>query len=244
MASITGLSIPKLLPLQHKCSQQFVRHVGGIKSHRKPRYLPRAPSKMFKLVPKSTIPDEEINQILQLKYAHHDKMAALTQYLWEDYLLNSDTGEAAKLKAQQEEEEHRRLLALNDETNRQVAVRREARVAADAAASEVRIREEVRNHEEEEARRLELARNLVTSEIQDMRGVIKDGEALAKAVMEALDNPVDYEYSIDLEGNIYPGRYTKATKVPIEERKPIPTPLREGHHILGIDNTERQQSNS
>merc|ERR1719495_19071 len=126
-------------------------------------------------------------------------MAALTQYLWEDYLLNSDTGEAAKLKAQQEEEEERRL---------------------------------------------ELARNLVTSEIQDMRGVIKDGEALAKAVMEALDNPVDYEYSIDLEGNIYPGRYTKATKVPIEERKPIPTPLREGHHILGIENTERQQSNS
>ena len=97
---------------------QFVRAKGGIKPHGKPRWIPRAPSKVFNVVPKSHIPDAEINQILRLKYAHADKMAAVTQLLWEDYLLNSDVGEAAKLSAQREEEEHRRLLALNHETNR------------------------------------------------------------------------------------------------------------------------------
>ena len=79
-------------------------------------------------------------------------------------------------------------------------------MAAEAAAKEVEIREELRAHREEEDRRLELARNLVASEMEDMKDVIKDEEALAKAIAEAIDNPVDYEYSIDVEGNIYPGR--------------------------------------
>ena len=47
-------------------------------------------------------------------------MSALTQFLWEDYLINSDVGEAAKAKAQIEEAEHQKLLKLNEETNKQV----------------------------------------------------------------------------------------------------------------------------
>jgi len=109
-----------ILPSQKWSMQlQIVRHKGGIKPHRKLRHLPRAPSKMFKLAPINHIPDQEINQILRLKYAHHEKMSALTQFLWEDYLINSDVGEAAKAKAQIEEAEHQKLLKLNEETNKQ-----------------------------------------------------------------------------------------------------------------------------
>ena len=41
-------------------------------------------------------------------------MAAYTQYLWEDYLRNSDVGQAAILEAEKEEVEHKKLLAEND----------------------------------------------------------------------------------------------------------------------------------
>ena len=41
-------------------------------------------------------------------------MAALTQYLWEDYLRNSDVGQAAILEAEREEAEHKQLLEAND----------------------------------------------------------------------------------------------------------------------------------
>lgn len=41
-------------------------------------------------------------------------MAALTQYLWEDYLRNSDVGQAAILEAEREEAEHKKLLEAND----------------------------------------------------------------------------------------------------------------------------------
>ena len=40
-----------------------------------------------------------------LKYRHQDQVSALTQYLWEDYLRNSDVGEAAKIQAAREEKE-------------------------------------------------------------------------------------------------------------------------------------------
>lgn len=244
MASFIGRAPNNLLPVVQQQCLQFVRHKGGIKPHRKPRWIPRAPSKEFTLKPKSHIPDSEINQILRLKYAHADKVAAVTQFLWEDYLVNSDVGEAAKLTAQKEEEEHQRLLALNQERNREVSLKREARLAAEAAEKEVQVREELRAHEEEEARRIQLAESFIASEMEDLKGVITDEESLVKAVQAALDNPVDYEYSIDLEGHIYPGRYTKATKVPPAERKAIPTPMREGQHILGINENERQQSNN
>merc|ERR1719219_564204 len=137
---------------------------------------------MFKLAPINHIPDQEINQILRLKYAHHEKMSALTQFLWEDYLINSDVGEAAKAKAQIEEAEHQTLLKLNEETNKQVALRREARVAQEAKEKEVQIAEELRVHEEMEKRRLELADQLVRDEIEDLKNVIKDEESLLKAV--------------------------------------------------------------
>ena len=116
-------------------------------------------------------------------------------------------------------------------------------MAAEAAEKEVQIQEELRNHQDQELRRIHMAETFVASEIEDLKDVITDEESLVKAVMAALDNPVDYEYSIDLEGHIYPGRYTKATKVPPEERKVIPTPMREGQLILGIDESQRQQSN-
>jgi hypothetical protein len=45
-------------------------------------------------------------------------MAAYTQYLWEDYLRNSDVGQAAILEAEQEEVEHKKLLAENDRVPR------------------------------------------------------------------------------------------------------------------------------
>jgi len=199
---------------------------------------------MFKLPPKNHIPDTEINQILKLKFAHHEKVSAITQYLWEDYLKNSDVGEAAKIEAKREEEELFRLLAENEETNRQVAKRREDRLAQEAEEAKVRIAGELQQHADEERRRLELADKLVREETEDLKNVIKNDQALEEAIWKALDNPIDYEYSIDLEGHIYPGRLTKATKVPADERQKIATPVREGARILGIVDNEKEVESS
>lgn len=57
--------------------------------HRKPRWFPVAPSKMFRLPPQDHIPQSEVDMLLELHYKYRERMAALTQYLWEDYLRNS-----------------------------------------------------------------------------------------------------------------------------------------------------------
>jgi len=198
---------------------------------------------MFKLAAVNHISDSEINQILSLKFAHHDKVSAITQYLWEDYLKYSDVGEAGKLEAQREEEEHRRLLEENDELNQKVALQREERLVQEAKQTEERIARELEEHAERERKRLALAEKMIRAETKDLANVIACPEDLEKAILVAMDNPVEYEFSIDLEGHIYPGRNTKATKVPKEDRQKIASPMREGELILGIDKEQYTSSN-
>ena len=68
---------------------QIVRHRGGVMPHQKPRWFPVAPSKKFRLPPQDHIPQSEVDMLLELHYKYRERMAALTQYLWEDYLRNS-----------------------------------------------------------------------------------------------------------------------------------------------------------
>ena len=68
---------------------QIVRHQGGVMPHQKPRWFPVAPSKKFWLPPQDHIPQSEVDMLLELHYKYQERMAALTQYFWEDYLRNS-----------------------------------------------------------------------------------------------------------------------------------------------------------
>ena len=68
---------------------QIVRHRGGVMPHQKPRWFPVAPSKKFRLPPQDHIPQSEVDMLLELHYKYQERMAALTQYFWEDYLRNS-----------------------------------------------------------------------------------------------------------------------------------------------------------
>lgn len=72
---------------------------------------------MFKEPPKSLRPPEELDHILVLGQEYDKRMAALVYYLREDDIKNSDTGEAAQLEQQREEEEHGMLLKVGSRLN-------------------------------------------------------------------------------------------------------------------------------
>lgn len=221
---------------------QIIRHMpAGVNQHRKPRWYPRAPSKQFKLPEKNHIPEAEEDQIMVLKYKHHDQMAALTQYLWEDYLRNSDVGEAAIIEAAKEEEEHRRLLAENESVNVEVASFRDTRVKIEAKEEKQRIALEIKIAQEQEQKRLSIVKKVILSEKKQLDMRIKSVDDLDNAISCALDNPVDEEFAIDKQGYIYRGRYTKSLQLPLEKKEKIPTHLSEGDRILGLD--KQQQEN-
>lgn len=198
---------------------QIIRHMpAGVNQHRKPRWYPRAPSKQFKLPEKNHIPEAEEDQIMVLKYKHHDQMAALTQYLWEDYLRNSDVGEAAIIEAAKEEEEHRRLLAENESVNVEVASFRDTRVKIEAKEEKQRIALEIKIAQEQEQKRLSIVKKVIFSEKKQLDMRIKSVDDLDNAISCALDNPVDEEFAIDKQGYIYRGRYTKSLQLPLEKK--------------------------
>ena len=73
-----------------------------------------ARSKMFVDPPKSLIPKEEQEHIAELNEQYMMRMRALHMYLMEDDMKNSDTGEAAMIAAQKEEEEHLMMIKVRN----------------------------------------------------------------------------------------------------------------------------------
>jgi small subunit ribosomal protein S26 len=195
---------------------------------------------MFLLPAKHHIPEDEAEQVMTLKFRHHDQVSALTQYLWEDYLRNSDVGEAAKIQAAKEEEEHKNLVINNEKLNTEIASKREGRLKIEATEEEKRIKSELHFAREQESKRLSVIEKVVVSEKEQLGMRIKTVDDLERAILSALDNPVDNEFAIDKDGHIYRGRYTKSIQVPLQEREKIPIPLSEGDMILGV---EKQQEN-
>ena len=100
----------------------------------------------------------------------------------------------------------------NEEENKRVAALRLARLQKEAEERKVRIQMELQDYDVKELERLEKVEMLVEKEQTEIENRIKE-EDLVKAIETALANPVDYEYAIDLKGNIFRGRKTKCNKV-------------------------------
>ena len=62
-------------------------------------------------------------------------------------------------------------------------------------------------------------------------------EDLDRAIETALQNPIDHEFAIDLQGNIYRGRYTKSIEVPAKDREKVPVPKTVAQKILAGQQT-------
>merc|ERR1719228_2008445 len=166
---------------------------------------PHGSEQMFKFPPESKIPVQEQVLIKELEQQYLMRMRALQYYLYEEDVKAGDTGEAALIAAEKEEKIHIQNLADNDEENKRIAEARALRLLNEAEERKSRIQNELIAHEERE-------KILVEKEIVEMENRIKP-EDLERAIETALANPVDFEYAIDLQGNIFRGRTTKCKKV-------------------------------
>merc|ERR1719250_388820 len=160
---------------------------------------------MFVDPPESLISKEETDHIEELKDQYMVRMRALHMYLSEDDLKNSDTGEAGMIAAKKEDEEHLKMVKLNEE----------------AEERKVRIARELEEFEISEKERISAADHLVEKHKIEMENRIRE-EDLVKAIETALANPVDFEYAIDADGNIFRGRNTKSKKMDLNNYEKIP----------------------
>ena len=91
----------------------------------------------------------------------------------------------------------------------------------EAEERKVRIKQELEDFEHREEERLVQVDRIVEKHQSEMERRIEPAQ-LEKAIETALANPVDYEFAIDLEGNIFRGRTTKSKKIKPEDFEKLP----------------------
>uniref|UniRef100_A0A3Q0RB80 Small ribosomal subunit protein mS26 n=1 Tax=Amphilophus citrinellus TaxID=61819 RepID=A0A3Q0RB80_AMPCI len=190
---IGGRSVPAARLLAPR-SAVLVEAVRG----RKSRTDPVAKSKEGRIkVPPPVDPVEMV--VLKERYTEYQLiMSALRLEFKEEVLrkkYEEETGSQAEERVRQEAEEHRSLMAWNNEENLQISFCQEAEEAQrkkiEAAIQREQEQQEFIKEKEREILQLqEEVKNFITVENLDQR------------IEEALDNPKNYNFAIDKEGRV------------------------------------------
>ncbi|KAH8270295.1 hypothetical protein KR018_006805 [Drosophila ironensis] len=212
----TGLQL--LAPPAGK-SLEFVRW------RRKPRWLPVAKSKLFRVPERRPQAEEERSELMRLHNQYkwvapiggntshnpfppsRTQLRSVRQFLREEVARHEETSTADHivLTPEQEEAEFQRCLDRNAAWNASIAGEREGRLARERAEKAAYVQERLEARQVREEERRELAQQRVLREIE-RSGSFVTRENLDAAIEAALANPVDHNFAIDLAGNLYPGR--------------------------------------
>ncbi|XP_053953434.1 probable 28S ribosomal protein S26, mitochondrial [Anastrepha ludens] len=180
-----------------------------VRWRRKPRWLPVAKSKLYRVPERKEQNPEEKAELMRLHNNYKVQMRSLRQYLREEVLrLNATTtADHIVLTPEQEEAEFQRCLLENEAWNQTIAAERNERLQKERERQAVEIRERLEAARLRGEERLERAEEIVRRE-KELAKTFITRDNLEVAIEQALANPVDYNFSIDLQGNIYRGRKT------------------------------------
>lgn len=135
----------------------------------------------------------------------------MRQYLREEVLRQQETSTADHivLTPEKEEEEFQRCLNENAAWNALIASERNVRLANEREAKVAYVQERLDAYKLSQEERIERADKRIQYEIEQSKTFITH-ENLDEAIEVALANPVDYNYAIDMAGNLYKGRATQS----------------------------------
>ncbi|XP_071518855.1 small ribosomal subunit protein mS26 isoform X2 [Panulirus ornatus] len=208
--------------LGKKLYQRFKRLIENRKFRRwrKPRWVPTAKSKIFRIPERKVFPKEELIELKRLHDRYNTMMRAVRRHLTEEIQRTSDTSELAMKKAADEELEHQRLMEYNQQENLRVASQREERIRKEFEADLARVEATKEKQAKITLQAQDEAIRLI-AETQELVKTFIKREDLEDAIETALANPADYNFAIDEEGYIFRGRNTKPEDVAVEDREKL-----------------------
>ncbi|KAK7070183.1 ribosomal protein, S26 [Halocaridina rubra] len=172
---------------------------------KKPRWIPRSKSKEFFVPKRCKIPEEEVIELTRLFNKYRTEMKSVRLHLERENRRTSATSELASQQAAEEEEEHLRLMEYNIQENKRIAALREKRLQEQYETDLARViaskekMEKLELAEEQEALR-------IIAETQELVKTFIKREDLENAIEEAIENPKDYNFALDAEGQILKGQ--------------------------------------
>uniref|UniRef100_A0A0R3S155 Small ribosomal subunit protein mS26 n=1 Tax=Elaeophora elaphi TaxID=1147741 RepID=A0A0R3S155_9BILA len=156
-----------------------------------------------------------VKELLWRRHVYNNAIISLRKLFREESAKNKYEGAHMIAKeAREENEEFEHLLVINEERNRKAAEERNEREKQEMKKMELEYLKSI----EKELKRREInvkqRMNEVLQMVERSKHFITD-ETLDEKLEEALDNPVVYDYAIDLQGNRYyvpvPEKYIKGT---------------------------------
>ncbi|XP_059051767.1 small ribosomal subunit protein mS26 [Achroia grisella] len=180
-------------------------------AHRKPRWLPVAKSKIYRIPKRPEISEEERIELLRINNNYKTQMRAIRRFYHEEMIKEKSTRSSSSSEMSQklEAEDWEQCVKINDNWNAQVALEREERRKNELAKME----EYALARMEAKDRELKEKIEKVSQEIRIQKELSKTfitPENLDEAIDHALANPIDYNFAIDLHGNQFMGKETPA----------------------------------
>lgn len=180
----------------------------------KPPILPPAKKVLYNVVHVPWMRAEDVKELLWRRHVYNNAVISLRNVFKQELELKKAAGLGVAALRRQEEEELDQLLAENERRNQEAARRRKEREESEIKAA----KEETIKEIEEELIKREQNVQKRTAEVLDMVQRSKNfvtAENLDEKLKEALENPVVYDYAIDLQGHkIYspkPNKYLEGT---------------------------------
>lgn len=176
-----------------------------IRWKRKPIWLPTAKSKIFRVPKRPQIPQEEQLELQRLNNNYRTYMKSLKQYFENEYKKTQiQFNEEVINKAA--EKDFIECSLINDEWNKRIAREREIRLDTQREAKKKLILEKLINKEKRDI----VIKEQITAHIKKLKDEAPTFITMAnidKAIEEALVNIVNHDFAIDMEGNLYTGKY-------------------------------------
>ncbi|XP_038221227.1 probable 28S ribosomal protein S26, mitochondrial [Zerene cesonia] len=179
-------------------------------AHRKPRWLPVAKSKIYRIPKRPEISEDERLELRRLSNNYKTQMRAVKRFYVEDFLREKLTLESATSEMSQrlEAEEWQRCEEINDMWNAQIAAEREERRKKELNEMEQYSLARMEAKDREMKERIAKASAKIKRE-KELSTTFITRENLEATIDAVLANPTDYNYAIDLSGRKFPGRDTK-----------------------------------
>ncbi|GAB0095660.1 Probable 28S ribosomal protein S26, mitochondrial [Sergentomyia squamirostris] len=179
----------------------------SVRWRRKPRWLPMAKSRYNKTPVRTPVNPEEKEEMKRLYNVYRTQIRSVRKFLITEVQTKLAQTSVIDLSPEEEEAEMKRCLEINAKWNEEIAKARDERQAKllEARKEDIMDRLEAKKYREEE--RIRLAEEKVRVEIERSKTFITR-ENLEKSIEQALDNPMDYNFALDLQMNLYRGRLT------------------------------------
>lgn len=164
-----------------------------------------AKTKKFRVPERQQHDPIEKENIMKWSANYRTELKAIRKFLRSEYEKKQSETTVLHKSPEQIETEWAESIAKNAAWNAECSKLREMRLQKLAIEQQEYVAQKLSEREERERLRLDKIREIVLKEQKALTTFITP-ENIEQAIEHALANPVDYNYAIDLEGNMYRGR--------------------------------------